>query len=103
MKRGDTSPAIEKALVDADGVAINLTGATVRFIMARRGSTIATVNAAATIIDAAGGIVRYTWQVGDTTEHGTYDGEFEVTYTGGAIESFPNDGFLEIKVTRDLG
>jgi len=33
---------------------------------------------------------------------GTFQGEFEVTYATGEIETFPNDGFLAIEIIDDI-
>jgi len=48
------------------------------------------------------GRVRYAWQTGDTDTPGTFQGEFEVTYSTGEIETFPNDGFLAIEIIDDI-
>ena len=57
---------------------------------------------AATIIGALTGQVRYAWSASDTALIGTYNGEFEVTYSDNSVETFPNNGFISIEVTDDL-
>ena len=47
--------------------------------------------------------MKYVWQTGDTDTAGTFQGEFEVTYTSGEIETFPNDGYIGIEVLADIG
>jgi hypothetical protein len=50
--------------------------------------TTAKVDASATVIDEDAGRVKYVWQTGDTDTAGTFQGEFEVTYSSGEIEIF---------------
>lgn len=102
IKQNDTSPAIQATLKDVDGVAVNLAGATVRFHMRKQGATTAKVDAAAVIVDDAEGIVRYNWTAADTNTVGTYQAEFEVTYTDNTVETFPNAAYLKVKVVDDI-
>lgn len=102
LKRGDTSPAMRRVLADEDGVAINITGATVVFNMRAAGGAVVVDGAAAVVTDAAGGEVRYDWQAGDTAEAGDFEGEFQITYLSGAVETVPNDGHIQIKITGDI-
>lgn len=101
IKRNDTASSFEVQLVDADGTPVNLTGATVQFLMSR-GST-STVAAAAVIVDAATGTVRYDWQTGDTGTSGTYRAEWEVTDSTNHVQTFPNPGYDEVVISPDLG
>ena len=102
IKRGDTSPAIRYALSPAT---VDLTGATVQFQMrARRprgGPPV--IDAAAVVVTATGTpTVEYQWQDGETANAGEYQAEFEVTYTNGKIETFPNDEFILVKIAEDI-
>lgn len=99
IKRGDTAPAIRFALEPAS---IVLTGAAVRFQMrARGGATV--IDAAATVVTATGTpTVEYAWQAGNTAAAGLYEAEFRVTYPGGAVETFPNEGFILVRVNEDV-
>lgn len=101
LKRGDTSPSLLYALFPTD---TNLTGATVRFNMRANDGGVVKVNRAlATIVTAAGTpTVRYDWQAADTDTDGYYSAEFEVTYAGGAIETFPNGDYIRIAITGDI-
>ena len=103
IQQHDTSPQLVGTLKDASDNAIDLTGATVKFLMRRISSTTAKVDASATVIDEDAGRVKYVWQTGDTDTAGTFQGEFEVTYTSGEIETFPNDGYIGIEVLDDIG
>ena len=103
IKQNDTAPAIRATLKDTDANAIDLTDATVRFHMRRAGSTTVTTDGAAIIVgNATNGIVQYNWQAADTSTVDTYHGEFEVTYSDGSIETFPNSGYIAIEITDDL-
>jgi len=102
IKQNDTSPQIAATLQDGDGAAIDLTAATVRFHMKRINAASATVDAPATLVDANNGKVKYVWVATDTATAGSYLAEFEVTYTNGGVETFPNDQSIAILITEDL-
>lgn len=103
IKENDTSPALEATLTDEDGAAIDLSAASVQFHMSPLGeSGTLTVDASAVIRDAAGGVVAYEWSTGDTSAPGEYQSEFEVTYSDGTIESFPNDGYFSVIVHPEV-
>lgn len=101
IKQNDTSPALQATLRDANGLAVLLTGATVRLHMVPlNGGT--TLDKLMTVVNATGGIIRYNWVAGDTSAVGTYSVEFEVTYSDGSIETFPNNDNLVIVITPEL-
>lgn len=102
IKQNDTSPAMLATLQDANGTAINLTGASVRFHMRTIGSTQTVVDAAATVVTPLSGIVRYNWIAADTDTIGSYQAEFEVTYADASIETFPNDGYIRVEIVDDI-
>ncbi len=102
IKQNDTSPQIAATLQDGDGTAIDLTSATVKFHMKKVGAAAATTDADATVLDANAGSVKYVWVAADTAIAGSYLAEFEVTYTNGGIETFPNDQSIAILITEDL-
>ena len=99
IKRGGTSPSLRYAL---DPATVDLSGASVVFQWRQRGS--ATVNSrAATIVTATGTPeVQHNWAAGDTDVAGLYEGEFRVTFAGGAVETFPNAGFIAIRIEEDV-
>lgn len=100
IKRGDTSPAIVYALSPV----VNLIGATVVFNMRGEAGAPEVVRASASVVgDPMKGTVSYLWQPADTAQVGTYRGEFEVTFADGTVETFPNNGFIHIRVGEDLG
>jgi hypothetical protein len=102
IKRNDTTPAIRYKLKPA---AVDLTGATVQFQMrARRprGAPPVIDTAAVVVTETGTPTVEYTWQEGDTDNAGVYEAEFRVTYANNEVETFPNDGFISVKVSEDI-
>lgn len=103
IKANDRLPSIQ-ATLSSGGTPVNLTTATsVEFIMktAPPGNTIK-VNAVASIVTAASGVVRYDWAAVDTATPGSYIAEWEVTWTGGKKQTFPTLTFHSIDVLADL-
>lgn len=101
IKRNDTASSFQVTLLDANGDAVDLTGATVKFIMSK-GTTVK-VSHSAIIVNATSGQVRYDWETGDTDEGGFYRAEWEVTDSQNRIQTFPNPGYDEVVITQDLG
>ena len=99
LKTGDTAPTQRVQLVGRDGPA-DLTGATVVMQTDLRPD----LPFPTTIVDPAAGIV--TVPRGDLDAHPrrvrTWMVEFEVTYADGTIQTFPEDGYLRVRVWSDL-
>lgn len=105
IKQHDTAPTIAGQITDQFGNAINLTGASVTFIMklASLGNTGSPlVNAAAVITDAVNSKVSYSWLAADTATAGDYSAEWQVIYATGKKQTFPDPGYLLVRVTADL-
>lgn len=103
LKVGDTLPSIQATLQDANGDAVDITGSSVTFIMTNKSTGVTAVEAVATIVTPGGGVVRYDWQDGDTDIAGPYKAEWEVEFAPNQVETFPNNAYLNIKITSDLG
>lgn len=101
IKRNDTSPSLLAVLKDADDVAVDLTGATIRFHMIDKDDTVI-VDDAAVVAGAATGEARYDWSAADTATVGGFRAEFEVTHSDSSIETFPNNGYINVVVHADL-
>lgn len=100
LKKGDTSPSLIYALTPTS---VDLTGATVRFNMRLSGGATKVNRAAAVIVTpTVAPTVQYNWTVADTDTAGFYEAEFEITYPGGAVETFPNSDFVRVQITGDI-
>lgn len=82
---GDTAPALT-GIVNAD-----LTGATAVAHLRKPDATV--VTKAATITDALTGAWAVAWSAGDLDQGGSWKMELQVTFAGGAIQTFGPQGF----------
>ena len=90
-KQGDTGN-FTATLYNPDGTAANLNGATVKLnVRARRGGSILIDHGPVTVLDANNGRVSYAKQAADVANPGFFFLEWEVTYAGGIITSYPNN------------
>lgn len=103
IKRNDTATAI-KATLQSNFASVNLTDSTVRFLMSKSSDEMfPTIDNEAMIHDATQGIVWYQFSADDTEKEGRFQAEFEVTFPDGGIETFPNNGYININIIKDLG
>jgi len=106
IKQNDTASFLTRDLKDAFGSPVNVTGASVVFSMrVKPAGTMKITRETAVIVTAGTGRVRYEWNSsdGDTNTADEYEGEFQVTYANGKIQTFPNDGHIPIVITDDIG
>lgn len=102
IKQGDTLPLFRTTLKDAAGVGVNLTGSTVKLTLTNiETKALKITEASVSLIDAANGIVEYTWLTADTDTAGTFSAEFEVTTGGGRIHTFPNARVNQLLVVME--
>jgi len=98
IKKGDTLPKLRMRLTDTDGVALDLTGATVLFRMKpKNGGAVKVTRAGAVVSPPTGGIVEFTWQTGDTDTVERYSAEWVLTYAGG-VRTVPSSSFVAVVV-----
>jgi len=102
VKQNDTSPKLAATLKDGNGQVVDVTGASVRFHMAKLNSSTVITDASATVTNGSAGTVEYAWTASDTASIGTFRGEFEVTFPTGLIETYPNSGYISIQITDDI-
>ncbi|MEH7249170.1 BppU family phage baseplate upper protein [Neobacillus niacini] len=100
LKRNDTKDTISYTLSNLDKTAVNLTGASVKFVMGKNKTLI--TNAAANIVEASTGKVEYTLTVDDTLIAGTFNAEFEVTFSDGKIKTYPSDGYILVSIQANI-
>lgn len=97
LRKGDTAPNIPITCTRS-GSAINLTGATVRFIISDpNGSRTNSSHSTCTITSATAGTCTYDLASGDIPTAGTYRGDVEITYAGGEVETQTNSVILVVK------
>lgn len=102
IKQDNTSPLLGAQLQDADFNPIDLTGATVVFNMSDISDGVVISGAACTVTDEENGRVQYAWQSSDTETAGSFRGEFQVTYSGGDVETFPNNGYIRVNIIASI-
>lgn len=103
IKQNDTAPALEAVLTDSSGRAKSLADVqTVGFNMSNDNGVSLIDQGTGTIINATKGIVSYIWQDGDTSNTGVHSAEFQLTYTNGQIETFPNSGYIKVIIKDEL-
>jgi hypothetical protein len=101
LKRNDVGEVISYTCKNMDGSVVNLTGATVRFLMGKKNKLI--VADVATVVDAASGKVSYTLKPEDTVVAGNFPAEFEVTWTDtGNIKTYPSLGYLIVNMEANI-
>jgi hypothetical protein len=106
MVSGDTRPTLEFTVKDENGIVINLTGASGFFRIRRVGETTVRVSHAVTITDAPNGKCQFAWlstdwNPGAIDAPGNYEGELEITFSGGGLGSvFP---LYQIAVRTEVG
>ena len=98
IKRGDTSPTL-RYLLPAD---VSLAAAKVVFQMRKhQGETVIDATALIETVFAPA-VMAYAWTPSDTDLAGRYQAEFKIIYADGAIETFPNRGFIDVFVAEDV-
>lgn len=100
IKVGDLAPSLTADLADGFGLPLDLTGATVDFHMTDD-TGVVVIDAAAEVVSAVPGRVRYNWVTGDTDVTGNYSAEFIVTKDG-VTQSFPTTNFTRVQIVSDI-
>ena len=100
LKANDTAPGPRVRLVGGDGAAVDLTGATVEMMVVG-----GTALACDVVNPPSDGIVRVPRgslapEEGKTTV--VLRCEFQVTFSGGEIQTFPEEGYQLLQVWDDL-
>lgn len=75
----------------------------VQFFMRLRGAAEPLIQGECTVLDGPHGKVRYAFLPGELDTIGTYDAEWQVTFTDGSDGTWPKRGYKTIIVTPDLG
>jgi hypothetical protein len=102
-KQNDFGTTVSRVLTDADGNPVDLSSATVKFRMQPITGGAVKVDADATVLAGTGGTVTYTWGTANLDTPGVFLAEWQATYVGGTILTFPNGGYDRVLVTPDIG
>jgi len=86
-------------LHDASGVAVNLTGATLKFKAQKSDEATLAVDGTMTLVVPASGTCKYQVTVTDFDEAGTYNAEIQVTFSDDQISTWSD---IIIVVKDDL-
>lgn len=102
LVQGDTLPTVTVTLTDEfTGVAVDLTGATVVVKFRASGTTTVLTTLACAIVGAAAGIFSFSFpSPALDVEPGLYEGEIQVTFSGGEIQSVYD--VLKFRVRADF-
>jgi hypothetical protein len=115
IKQGDRRPLFVVVLKDDFGEAtesiVNLTTAghasgTAFFNMRQVGGAVKISRGTATITNAAGGEVTYSWGTADTNTAGAFEAEVEIIWNDGKPETFPGGpgggSYWDVTITDDI-
>lgn len=91
------NPSITQTITNDDGTAHDLTGQTVKFRMRALGSATLKVDAAATVVSALAGTVRYDWAAPDVATAGLYLVWWQVTTTAGGNTQDVAEAMVEFR------
>jgi len=95
LKQNDTGIGILSTLSNENGP-VDLLGATVLFYMGEHAIS-------PTAQDEINGVLLVTFNSIHTVVTGLFKAEFEVKFSDGRVETFPNDGYLQVNIIKDLG
>lgn len=95
IKQNDNGIGLRATLSNNSGF-VNLTGTEVFFFVGN-------FQIPATIVDAAAGEVQVVFESTHTAKPGSMNGEFEVRYSDGRKETFPNEGYVRVDIAKGIG
>jgi len=102
IRKDDLQPYYYAQIKDASGAVVDITGASIRCTMTKRGGTVKINNRVTgiSITDAPNGKFRLAWQSGDTDTVGKYYIKFKVTPLSGGVFTVPADPgeFAEVHI-----
>jgi len=101
FKRFDTYPPLGATLSGASGV-IDLSNASAVFFSMKSavGTVVASMVMASVI--ATAGYVQHNWVASETSMADTWQGEFEIHWKAGGVQTVPNDGTVSLIIEADL-
>jgi hypothetical protein len=101
--QGDSAPAFTDTLEYSNKEPVNLTGATVKFVMRALSANEPTALTGATsVLSPTEGKVAFSPTAADTSVVGNYMASWVVTFTGGQRMTFPTQGYLWVQIQENL-
>lgn len=103
ITEGDTEPVFYDELTYSNKEKVDLTGATVEFVMRSltSGSPLS-LTGSVEIIAATEGKLAYLPSAKDTAIAGAYMAQWRITFSGGETMTFPTVGYLSVEVQESL-
>ena len=107
VRQGDEGFVMADTLLNELGAPVDIQGATVKLQVypIRGGAALIDDDAvneqAGDGGDGSRGKVSFTWPAVDTTTPGTYVGQWQVTFGGGAVHTYPNGDYILILISAD--
>lgn len=107
LKRNDTRPVIKAQLLNPDGTANDLAGATKVWLHVKITGAAAAFSREMTVVDSDNGIVSYTvvsgdWSSTPALKVGEHECEYEVLGSSDARGTFPNNENDSLIITQDI-
>ena len=103
IKQHDTLPEIAVTLLRPSGAPVDLTAAvSARLLFRLHGGGTPVARVATIEAPRTSGRLRYAWVDEDTEAAGVYDLEWEVTWSLGRLQTFPNASYDALIVTADI-
>lgn len=107
LKQHDTRPRVALTIWETNqttGVlqVVNLTLASSAKLCAKDAAGVIAFSSVLAITNPIAGLVTYTPVAFDTAAVDTFQLEIEVTWSDGGVETYPNNGYFEMVVMKDL-
>jgi hypothetical protein len=103
--QNDTAPPISSRLSDSGEVVDLSNVSNVRFHMEDEFKNLvvdADLTGRVNIVNDDLGVVEYVFKPEDTSDVGSYDGEWQVLYDDGKVETFPSRGKVNIEIVEEI-
>lgn len=101
LKRNNTSIGLSFKLMDSSSKPIILDNCTVNFKLADMNNNLL-VKRDATIVDINAGLINFFFYPSELNIYGQMQGEIELIYFDGNVETFPKSGTIPIMIMADL-
>lgn len=99
----DSGTPITHQLTDVNGAVVDLTGASVKYMLWIPGAAAAAINAAMTVVGSPTlGTVSFTPSAAQSATPADYIEEIQVTFSGGLIQTYPALGPHKVRIRQDL-